>query len=272
LAAATPRERPTTGVLGLGRFGGSLARSLRDLGWPVDARGREQARQPLSDWARRCVIICIAVRDDQIADAVAELASLNLDFRGKTVMHHSGATPLAALHPLRDQGAAIAKFHPLQAFARADGAPIPAGTPFAVEGEPPAAVHDWARVWSCPIRELRGDDWRRYHLAAVVAANFLPLFIRAGGELLEPLAKDRADALEWLRPLVERSVAAALDSQIDLPFSGPAVRGDRKTLAAQAALLRELLPDLAPLYRDASSAIGARSRQAGVERTPPESE
>ncbi len=253
---------PITGVLGLGRFGASLTRSLRDIGWPVAPRGRQadDSDAALAAWARDCDILCLAIRDDQIDSVVARLAKL--DLTGKAALIHSGLKPLEALAPLRDRGVATAKFHPLQAFAKNDGAPIPAGTPFAIEGQAPPAVYRWARAWSCPIRALSGELWSRYHLAAVTAANFLPLFIRAGAELLEPLAKDRQDALTWLRPLVERSVAAALDPANPLPFSGPAVRGDRQTIAAHLSLLAESSPDLAELYRRATEAVLTRAGHA----------
>lgn len=242
---------PIIGVIGIGRFGSHLVHSLKQLNYPVTVYLR-QTTQSLETWAETCDCLCLAVRDDQITDCVTALAAAKLE--GRSVLIHSGATPLTHLTPLSERGALIGKFHPLQAFTKASEAPIPKGTPFAVEGETTLA-EDWAAAWQCPIYRLSGDDWKRYHLAAVMAANFLPLFVRAGAELLQDLAKDQDDALQWLAPLVETTIRGALDPKRDLPYSGPAIRGDQQTIANHLDILKQSTPHLLDLYEVATERI-----------------
>ncbi len=246
--------KQTIGILGVGRLGGSLAASLRALGLAVRERRRDDV-VTLEAWAVPCNCLIITVRDDQIAEAVDSLT--NLDLTGKQVLMCSGAVPLSVLAPLAERGAVTGKLHPLQAFTEQGQVPVPRGTPWACEGPIQDLVAPWVEAWEGTLHALSGDDWAIYHAAAVTAANFLPLFIRAGARLLGPLAADRDDALAWLAPLVQTSVAAALDPKRDLPYSGPAVRGDQRVLDAQIALLKQHDPRLAELYRLASEAIAA---------------
>lgn len=246
----------TVGIFGMGRLGSSLATSLRALGHPVAERRRDTV-EPLATWTAPLAVICLTVRDDELAGVVAALAAEPL--ADKTVLLFSGATPLTLLAPLQAAGAVIGKLHPLQTFAQKDGAPMPADTHYAYEGEIAALVRPWVAAWSGQLHHLVGDQWARYHAAAVTAANFLPLLIRCGAELLAPLADDRGDALAWLKPLIQNSVANALDGDLDLPFSGPAVRGDVGVLERQGALLDDIHPEAAALYRLASRLVAARA-------------
>jgi len=244
------------GILGPGRLGRSLAISLRGSGARVHLRGRE-AGGPVADWLAEVEVVILTVRDDQLEAVVASLTGL--DWTAKTAMMCAGAVPLEVLRPLSERGAVIGKFHPLQAFSEPRGQPVPSGTPWAIEGPIEALVAPWVHAWSGSLHILGPTDWARYHLAAVFSANFLPLFIRAGARILEPLARDPADAIAWLAPLVRHSVRGALDPAKALPFSGPAVRGDTRVLEKQIGMLEEMDAAWADLYRRASEAI-ARER------------
>ncbi len=251
--ARQPPSELTIGVLGPGRFGKALVLGLSSLGYKVMVKGREGGDRALTNWVSGCRVLCLAVRDDQIAAVVRALADTAI--HGKTVLIHSGTTPLSVLEPLAERGATTGKLHPLQAFTQPDGGPIPQGTPFAVEGPITALVEPWVKAWSGSLHHLEGDQWAVYHLAAVMAANFLPLFIRAGATLLEPLAQNSQGSLDWLRPLVQTSVEAALDGDNPRPFSGPAIRGDLGTIEAHEHFLEGAHPELLPLYRQATRTI-----------------
>jgi len=121
------------------------------------------------------------VRDDQLNTLIDDLATL--DLTGKTVVHHAGTVALEVLQPLAERGARIGKFHPLQSFSEAT-ALLPRGIPFAIEGDIDELVLPWIAAWDGQAHHLSGDAWATYHLAAVIAANFLPLFIREGADLL----------------------------------------------------------------------------------------
>lgn len=257
------------GVLGMGRLGTAFANGLRAIGCEVHARYRDAAQQDLGSWLKPLDLICLSVRDDQIAGLVQTLARFNL--MGKMVLIHAGTIPLETLNPLLQQGSRIGKFHPLMSFSDKKSGGIPEGTPFAIEGEGvEAVVRPWVEAWHGQLFHVRGAQWRTYHLAAVVAANFLPLFIRKGGELLEELTGgDQSEALAWLAPLIRHSVEKALNPNEDLPFSGPAIRGDGQVLAAQEAILAGTSQSWADLYRLASQQIAKLGDEAnnGLKKT-----
>ena len=259
-------KHPVVGVLGLGRFGSALRNALEAIGVAVKARDRDdQDRESLADWMSGCKVLCLAIRDDQLPDLVKAMAEEKV--AGKTVLIHGGTAPLKLLSPLQARGATVGKFHPLQSFTQTGrAAGIPKGTPFAIEGEILDLVKPWVSAWSGELHVLGSEDWLVYHLAAVTAANFLPLLIRSGASILEPLSGNRQSALAWLRPLVQKSVDLALDGDVALPFSGPAIRRDQKTMELHRHYLRTHFPDLLALYRLASERImdwpGSRNGKA----------
>ncbi len=249
------KPKPRVGILGLGRLGSALHRSLRDAGYPTLPRGKE-AREKEPDpgpWVALSQVLCLAVRDDQIERSVSMLAPFPM--KGKTVLIHAGSAPLRLLAPLAARGAIIGKLHPLQSFSQARDHPIPAGTHFAIEGDIEPLAKAWVEAWRGHLHVLSEDQWLVYHLAAVLSANFLPLFIRSGASLLEPMTSDPQAALDWLAPLIRESVDHGLDAKIEQPFSGPAVRGDQHTIEAHEKHLAAEHPHLKGLYQLASRLI-----------------
>lgn len=244
------------GILGMGRLGTHLKESLTANHCHVDVYERSQdSAEALTQWADRNKVLCLTCRDDQLEGLAGRLAQLR--FKKTVILMFSGAKSLELLTALTERGAVIGKLHPLMAFTQVESKPIPAGTPFAMEGEIEELVRPWVTAWGGKLYRLEGQQWAMYHLAAVMAANFLPLFIRAGAQILEPLAGGQQQALDWLEPLVQVSVAEALDGRNQQPYAGPAIRGDETVLAQHEALLTDHYPQLRDLYRQASSQITA---------------
>lgn len=250
----TSREtNPVVGVLGVGRLGRAFVRGFQEIGVSVQPRGRD-AIASFHTWLAACDLVSICVRDDQIGSVVDDLARHNL--AGKTILMHAGTIPLTCLDRLAEKGANIGKFHPLMSFSEGHEGGIPQGTPFAFEGPIRAVIEPWVSAWKAQLHRVEGAQWQAYHLAAVLSANFLPLFVRAGGEILQELTDgDLQAALNWLAPLVQKSVANGLAAGNPNPFSGPAVRGDDQVLVKQTQYLMEHKPEFATLYRAASAGI-----------------
>lgn len=204
-------------VIGAGRVGSAVAARLRERG--LAAGGDAE-------------LVLLCVPDAAIAEVAGEVAP------GPWVAHVSGATPLAALAPHERRFAV----HPLQTFTRARGPEQLDGAWAAVSGESPEAL---ARgTWlaeTLGLRPFQLDDDRRvlYHAGAVFASPYLVALHAAAVRLLEE-AGVPAEALE---PLMRRTIENGFE------LTGPITRGDWETVTAHLEAIREVAPDLEPLYR-----------------------
>src|ERR1700692_4166900 len=111
----------TVSIVGAGRVGRALGRQLHALGWRVGVvtgramtTGRAAVRAigagiPADRFTSRIFaseVVLIATPDRAIEDVAANLASLgDKEWRGKVVLHTSGALDASALRPLSDAGA-----------------------------------------------------------------------------------------------------------------------------------------------------------------------
>ena len=262
------------GVVGLGRLGRSLVASLEHALCDVLIYDKGRLTHPrcqsaLLDVVEKSSIVFLTVQDDRLLSIAEEIHAFDVTSSeenqtkkqfAKTLVVCSGSFKLSQLNFLRESGWVCAKVHPLQTFSTRALEPFPMGTPFAIEAPDPVKrlLEDLVLRWYGQPHFLEEHQWFQYHLSAVMAANFLPLFIRHGIALLEPMAKDSQTAAEWIRPLVEESVRQALKMENLLPFSGPASRGDRVVMEEHLAWLEENLPELKTLYEESSKLIEAK--------------
>ena len=258
------------GLVGAGRVGTVLAGAFRDAGFAVSGPWRrgEAPAAGTSVGSLDAVLLCVPDRDiETAARRVARLAPF--------VGHTSGATPLSALAPAADAGAATFGLHPLQTFTGEDdgAAGRLAGAGCAVAGSNRAAK-EAARALAerLGMVPLDIDDGQRpaYHAAASIAANFLIALedvaeTIAGGAGISPAQARRA-----LAPLVRTTVEnwAALGPERAL--TGPVSRGDDDTVAAQRAAVARQAPALLPVFDallERTRALAERQRRAAASPT-----
>ncbi len=209
-------------------------------------------------------MIVLAVPDGAIASTASALAKAAA-VKKRCVLHLSGALGIQVVAAVRRGGGAAGGLHPLLALPPpAARASIPPGTWFGVGGDRKAvsaargiARHLRGRVIAIPDRARPA-----WHLAAVLVANHstalaaiaLDVLDRRGGlsgrrvrSALASLLRSAANGIEALGP------ARAL--------SGPASRGDLRTLRAHLALLATEGREWRGIYR-ALSAIAVDLAQA----------
>lgn len=111
----------TLAIVGAGRVGRALGRSLLELGWPVNAvitRSRATARAavraigagtPYHHLTRRVLaaeVVLLTTPDDAVSRVATRLAQMGgREWARKVVLHTSGALPFAVLAPLARCGA-----------------------------------------------------------------------------------------------------------------------------------------------------------------------
>lgn len=264
-------------LIGTGRLGTSLGRALAGRGYgiaglydqrPAAARrarriiGRGRVAGSGAEACRGAEIVLLCVPDGELAAAALELALAGVGWKGRTVLHTSGALSAAVLAPLRCEGAAVGSFHPAQSFARPDTpAAAFAGATIAIEGgrRAVAAGRALAAALGGRVLRLRAADKVRYHAACSVASNLLvPLFDLASSLLEEAgIPARRAEAA--LLPLVERTLANVRELGRVKALTGPIARGD----AATATLHLEALPARG-YARDIYRCLGRRALELAV--------
>jgi predicted short-subunit dehydrogenase-like oxidoreductase (DUF2520 family) len=190
-------------------------------------------------------LVILAVPDD----AIAALAS-SLPWRaGQAATHLSGAHGLDLLAPVIERGALAAAIHPLMTFPATGVIPSGAeqlarmaGCVWALEASTPALAATLETLIAAlggSVVRLRAEDRVPYHIAAVLASNYVTTLLAAATRLWEPFpaGDNPTRALAALLPLLRASVENL--ARVGLPdaLSGPIARGDVGTITRHLAWL-----------------------------------
>jgi predicted short-subunit dehydrogenase-like oxidoreductase (DUF2520 family) len=251
------------GFVDAGRLGGSLAVAVRRVGYPVAAVSRRDPARA-AELAKRIGGDVLGAVDPQRVVDTAEVVFLtttddrigalasSLRFRpGQTVVHCSGATPVAALGSALSAGATTGGFHPLQTFPDEHGADRLRGVTFGVESGDPAT-----RIWLERLAaELGGthvvlDETSRplYHASAVMIGPLTAALAGLACELWTGLGRDREAGIRALAPLMESTVEHVTAMGLPDALTGPFARGDVAPVRAHLEALRSFRPEAMHAY------------------------
>jgi predicted short-subunit dehydrogenase-like oxidoreductase (DUF2520 family) len=244
----------TIAIVGAGHVGQTLARALRrryQIGAVVTTslrRARRAVRfigagHPQAGLDLRVAaadMVLIATPDRVVADAARALARLRRNWRGKVVLHTSGALRSHELGPLRRAGAAVGSCHPMYPFPRPLRA-FPRGVVFDVEGNPRAVKEALAlarALGGIPIR-LRPQDKALCHAAGSLVAGHLMALVDIGSRGVIRAGVPRRLAWKALEPLV-RETLAGYSRWGAAAWTGPLQRGDAATVRRHLTALASL--------------------------------
>ncbi|MGE5323362.1 MAG: Rossmann-like and DUF2520 domain-containing protein [Actinomycetota bacterium] len=260
--AATPKSIT---LIGSGSLAHALGPALKAAGYRIDAvvarPGTESRRRAtslarkigakcrlLQDFKPAADIIWLLHTDDALAGTAETLARAPA-WRGKVVLHSSGALSSDVLAPLRRAGAYTGSLHPMMTFVPGT-APEMGKVPFAVEGDRKAiaAAKQIARKLGAEVFPIRKSSKVLYHalgsfssplvVATLVTAERVG---RAAGLTLLQTRRVMAGILrQTLNNYLERGPEAA--------FSGPIKRGDLETVRRHLLELKRV-PDGQDVYR-----------------------
>jgi len=255
----------TLAIVGAGRVGRALGRRLHQLGWFIGAvvtRSAASARAavraighgtPHARLTRHVLdadVVLITTPDDAVSDVAVQLARLGGEYwRGKVVLHTSGAQGREVLVPLARCGAATGSLHPLQTFS---GGAVPrlAGVVFAIEGD-----FNGRRVARRIARSLAGLpvllDGRSkpaYHAAGAFVAGHVLGVVEAATRILMSAGFTRPQASRALLPLVRQTLDNFERLGPGPAWTGPVSRGDYRTVARHVAALRSFPREYGEAY------------------------
>lgn len=244
-------KKTNISIVGSGNVATHLALALHDAGHTIRqvlSRTYDHARllamrvdaKPIDSWRQLdedADIYILAVNDDALYDL-----ALDLRLPAATVIHTSGTTPATVLRDISRKNGVV--WSP-QTFVR-DIAMDYRHLPLCIEGndsKTEAVIAELFGTVSDNIHHLDYEQRRRAHLAAVMVSNFVGAVNAIAQEYMQANGLD----FDMLRPLAEQTLRKWDYGNLWQQMTGPAIRHDDSTLAAQRRLLADQ-PDLLKLY------------------------
>lgn len=266
--------QPIVAIVGAGRVGSALGRLLHKKRWRIGsvvtrsmptARaavrriGDSKPQAGISDAVLAADVILIATPDRAIAktaEALARLGGSNRRrgkaWRGKIVLHTSGALASDVLEPLARRRAAIGSLHPLQTFGGRNVSAL-AGCTCVIEGSATAL-----RMARRICRELDGIPVtlpRRhkaaYHAAAALAAGHVLALVEVAVRILVRAGFTHRRAVRALLPLTRQTLTNYERAGARAAWTGPLNRGDFAVIERHLEALRRFPRE----YREAYEAL-----------------
>ncbi len=209
-------------------------------------------------------MVIIAVSDDAIS-SVAEsfsLAMKNAIASGNTnslpiCVHTSGATPLDALSPLKELGCQCGVLYPVMTLSRSKNVNFK-DVPFLLEGSDEKALKALKGVCDTLGSEYYVCDSSKrlkMHTAAVFSCNFTNYLLSLAFEVA-------GDAHSLLLPATLEMIRKSFLQSPKMALTGPAKRGDMKTIEKHLELLESLgMKEHADIYRTITENIITRTKQ-----------
>ncbi len=210
-------------IIGQGNVGHYLSRELKKLGVQVDRFSRKAEKKgtiELKNYQAHYDLSILCVPDDHIGELSEQLPT------GQGLIAHSSGT--APLEALSEKHGHRAIFYPLMSLTPDSEVAI-GNIPFCLEcdnSEDWPEYEAWAKELGLNFRYLNSDDRAKIHLAAVISHNFSNQLYHWAWSVL----KENDLSMELLKPLLQEQLKAIRKEDPALKQTGPAVRGDRKTI------------------------------------------
>jgi predicted short-subunit dehydrogenase-like oxidoreductase (DUF2520 family) len=254
---ANRKKSESISLVGAGNLAHALARLLPARGWQIaeivtrssSSRARALGREVRANattmarakWAGG--IVWLAVSDGAIGELGSALAAVT-NWKGKIVIHSSGALSSHALLPLRRRGAHVASVHPMMTFVLGE-TPEMAEVVWTVEGDP-VAVNAARRIVHAMGGEALSIDRRHkpmYHAFGAFLSPLLVVHLVTASRLAAKAGIPKKHLRAVMKPIVERTVRnlfSTLDEKggAGKALSGPLIRGDLETTRAHLESLR----------------------------------
>ena len=270
------KTKPTISIVGPGNLGSALATELARIGHPIRhivSRRNSPGVSAACALARRVKakfivldealldsdIVWITVPDDAIAEVAHQLAATQ-SWKGRIVLHPSGARSSDELSALKKKGAAVASAHPMMTFVR-ERRPQWRDVPFDIEGDDAAvrAAYEIAAALGASPFVLKKEHKTLYHAFGSFASPLVIALMSAMEQVAEAAGVPPENAKTMVWPLLSRTLDNYRKRDAAHAFSGPLVRGDLQTVRKHLSELKRT-----PHAREVYIALA----KAAIERLP----
>jgi predicted short-subunit dehydrogenase-like oxidoreductase (DUF2520 family) len=288
-------SKPKIAIVGPGNLGGTLALALHKGGYVVEeivfressssrARALALAKKlgarasTMKKAALSADLVWLSVPDRAIAECARNLVR-RAEWKGKIVLHSSGALSSMELKALQGKGATVASLHPFMTFVPGS-APSLEGIAFAVEGDAPAV-----RIARRIAGELGGKAFvisqknkAAYHALGSFSSPLLVALLVTAERVAQSAGIDSSSARSKMLPILRQTLANYAEKGAAGAFSGPIIRGDIATVRKHLQVLKKV-PGAREVYlalagsalrnlpignrRQLTKLLGARRRGSG---------
>lgn len=171
-------------------------------------------------------LLFITTPDDLISEVAAALAGTSINWGGKYVVHCSGNLSSEECSVLQKKGAFTASMHPIQTFRKGDIKDHFKGIYVSVEGDKQvvAILLPIIKLMGASPLQLRPDQKRDLHIAAVFGSNYLVALLHQTEKLLQEA--QLKDGLKILEPIIRQTVENVFEKGTVNSLTGPVSRGD----------------------------------------------
>lgn len=235
------QQEPRVTVIGTGAVGGALVDFFRKSdqyqllsiwnsshGILFDESGTEMKMQYSLPNADDQIgdILFLAVPDDAIGRVAARLASSELNWTKKSVVHCSGNLSSDALKALSDVGCKTASMHLIQTFKRGDKADRFEGIFISLEGNSKVIkiLDDLVKILEAKSVVLTKYQKSILHIAAVFSSNYLVALMYQTEKILNHA--ELKEGISLLEPLIIQTFQNILEKGTVDALTGPISRGD----------------------------------------------
>lgn len=173
-------------------------------------------------------LFIIAVKDDFIAETAKKIPGKN-----PFIVHTSGTASVKELKKISKNSGV---FYPLQTFTGKSTVYLKS-VPFLIEGSNSIIekrISLIGKIISDTVLKINSAQRKKIHLSAVFVSNFPNYFY----SIAETILKKEKIPFEILLPLIENVTNNLYHSLPTKNQTGPAIRKDKKTLAAHLELLK----------------------------------
>ncbi|MCP5051862.1 MAG: DUF2520 domain-containing protein [bacterium] len=253
-------------VIGAGNLGTYLAQGLVNAGYDLSHIYKKSkygqflsvVTHDIPGLVKRSDFIVIAVQESRVGEVV-ELVSASPGLEGKIIFHTSNSLTSDHLNFLREKGAVVGSFSPLQTFPAFDPVNVKNvfdGVYFLAEGDSGAIglVEDICVRLNAKLLRVDKDKKIYFHIAAVAASNFLISILKLSERQLRKAGNQgEPPDISVLLPLVRQTLKNVESKGVEESLTGPFKRKEAGVIERHLELLDK---DDAALYKALTDFLG----------------